>query len=422
MEPSPAELGAGLFLGGYGSYGNRRAEDVLDAPCVRAMYLASGSRAALLLALDLVGIDAASVRALRARIAQTTGLPAEAVLVSCTHSHASPDMQGIWGGVPASYRRRLLDAAVETARTAHLRARPVQLRVASAHIAGLTRNRRGWKEVDTALTALRAVDARGDTVVTLVNFACHPVTLPAENRGVSRDFPGALVDRLDGEIGGVTMYVNGAQGDVNPARTGSARQLQDLGDALAKATADALRSAEVVGEGLRVAARRPLIPVAPARLPPWARRLLGPLTPPLRALAASGSLARLADLLASRGRKDLAQILGGFAATLPGALSASRGAAVQTVVTAIALGREAVAVTVPGEATTRLALPVKGGLKAPHRLVLGLTHDTLGYFLPADEWMAAPVSGYEESVSLGRDAGPAWERAARDVALAVTSG
>lgn len=421
VEPRAAELDAGIFLGGYGTYRSRRAEDVLDAPCARAMYLASGNRAVLLVALDLVGIDASSVRSLRARIAQTTGLPAEAVLVSCTHSHASPDTQGLWGGVPASYRRRLLDAAVETTRTAHLRARPVELRIASTHVAGLTRNRRGWAEVDTSLAALQAVDARGDTVTTLVNFACHPVTLPAENRAVSRDFPGPLVDRLDAELGGVTVYVNGAQGDVNPARTGGARELRDLADALAKATTEALRNAEVAGGGLRLSARRPLIPVAPERLPPWARRALGPLTPPLRALAASGSLAGLADLVASRDRSDLAQVLAGFAATLSGALNAQRGAAVQTVVTAIALGREAVAVTVPGEATTRLALPVKRALQASHRFVLGLTHDTLGYFLPPDEWMAAPVSGYEESVSLGRGAGPAWERAARDAALAVAS-
>lgn len=67
-------------------------------------------------------------------------------------------------------------------------------------------------------------------------------------------------------------------------------------------------------------------------------------------------------------------------------------------------------------------MPVKRELPAPYRLVLGLTHDTLGYFLPPEEWMTAPVSGYEESVSLGREAGPAWERAAREAAQALAAG
>lgn len=420
LEPTAAELGAGIFLGGYGSYRSRRAEGVLDAPQARAMYVGSGNRAVLLLALDLVGLDTASVRALRRRVAGATGLPEDAALVSCTHAHASPDTQGLWGGLPASYRRRLLDVAVETARSAHVRARPVAaLHVATAQVTGLTRNRRGWAEVDTGLTVLRAVDARGDVVATLVNFACHPTTLPASNRAISRDFPGVLVDRLDAELGGVSVFVNGAQGDVNPARGGDAEAMRGLGDALASATVAALRDAEPVEGGIAIAARRPLLPVAPDRLPSWARRLLGPATPPLRMLATSGVLARLSGALARRGRPDLAQVLSGFGATIPGALVTSRGAAVQTAVTAIAFGREAAAVSVPGEATTRLALPVKDAMAVRHRFVLGLTHDTLGYLLPPDEWLAAPVSGYEESVSLGREAGPAWERAAREASLSL---
>ncbi len=418
LEPAADELRAGVFLGGYGTYASRRADGVMDAPEARAMYVGSGNRAVLVLALDLVGLDAASIRTMRRRMAEATGLPGDAVLVACTHSRSSPDTQGLWGGVPASYHCRLVDVAVETARSAYVRARPVAaLRVGTARVTGLTRNRRGWPEVDNDLVALQAVDARGDAVATLVNFACHPTTLPATNRAISRDFPGVLVDRLDAELGGVTVFVNGAQGDVNPAKAGDAEAMRALGDDLAHAVLTALTDAEPIEGAISVAARRPLLPVAPDRLPPWGRRLLGPATPPLRMLAASGALTKLARALASRKRPDLAQVLSGFAATLPGALVTSRGAAVQTTVTAVAFGREAAAVSVPGEATTRLAAPVKGAMAARHRLILGLTHDTLGYLLPPDEWLAAPVSGYEESVSLGREAGPAWASAARDASL-----
>ncbi|HXF51956.1 MAG TPA: hypothetical protein VNM43_09770 [Dehalococcoidia bacterium] len=419
VEPTADELGAGVYLGGYGAFRSRRAETTLDAPCARAMYIGLGDRAVLFLALDLVGLDAGSVRTLRRRVAAATSVAADAVLVSCTHSHASPDTQGLWGGVPASYLRRLLNSALDAARSAHVRARPATLRAGSTVVEGLTRNRRGWADVDTALVALQALDAGGNVVATLVNFACHPTTLTAEHRDVSRDFPGALTDRLDAELGGVTLYVNGAQGDVNPARSGGAEAMRALGEALAERAVRALNDAQPVGEGLFLAARRPLIPVAPERLPRWARSALRPATPALRSLATSGALSKLAAFLADRGRADTAQIVAGFAATLPGALASSRGTAVQTAVTAVAFGREAMGVTVPGEATTHLAMPVKGDLPTPHRLVLGLTHDTLGYFLPPQEWMAAPVAGYEESVSLGREAGPTWERAAREAALAL---
>lgn len=61
---------------------------------------------------------------------------------------------------------------------------------------------------------------------------------------------------------------------------------------------------------------------------------------------------------------------------------------------------------VPGEVLTRLALPLKESLPGPHRLFLGLTNDTLGYFLPTDEWMSGRNGNYEESVSPGPEAGP----------------
>jgi hypothetical protein len=42
---------------------------------------------------------------------------------------------------------------------------------------------------------------------------------------------------------------------------------------------------------------------------------------------------------------------------------------------------------------------------ARHRMFFGLTHDTLGYFVPEDEWMTGRNNNYEESVSMGRRAG-----------------
>jgi len=55
---------------------------------------------------------------------------------------------------------------------------------------------------------------------------------------------------------------------------------------------------------------------------------------------------------------------------------------------------------------TRNAEPIKGAMQAKNKFFLGLNGDTLGYFIPTDEWENAPSgSGYEESVSLGEFAG-----------------
>ena len=44
-------------------------------------------------------------------------------------------------------------------------------------------------------------------------------------------------------------------------------------------------------------------------------------------------------------------------------------------------------------------------MTAPHRMVLGLTGDALGYFIPSDEWMTGKNDDYEESISLGMTVG-----------------
>ena len=63
----------------------------------------------------------------------------------------------------------------------------------------------------------------------------------------------------------------------------------------------------------------------------------------------------------------------------------------------------------PGESLTRNGLEVKQAMTAPPcwrgGMVLGLTGDALGYFIPSDEWMTGLNDDYEESISLGMTVG-----------------
>ena len=44
-------------------------------------------------------------------------------------------------------------------------------------------------------------------------------------------------------------------------------------------------------------------------------------------------------------------------------------------------------------------------MSTPHGAVLGLAGDALGYFVPSDEWMTGLNDDYEESISVGEQAG-----------------
>jgi hypothetical protein len=253
----------------------------------------------------------------------------------------------------------------------------------------------------------------------VVNVACHPTVLPGANQLVSSDFPHGLRRALEGELGGIVLYVNGAQGDVVPTEGGDFATARALGERFAAAAVQALASAREVAGPLAVQERSLTIPLAPARLPPGGRALLMGLAPVVRALARRGAWRPLARRLAARGQGQVATVLAGLAMFGEQAPSLPRPRlVVRTRVTGLRFGDAVQGLAAPGEVLTRLALPLVQEVRAPYRLFLGLTNDTLGYFLPSDEWMSGRNQNYEESVSLGPEAGPKLSEALRTLLAA----
>ena len=60
------------------------------------------------------------------------------------------------------------------------------------------------------------LEAAGGTKAVLVNYGAHPTTRHGENRGISRDYPGVLLDALESVTGAFGLFVNGVVGDVAP--------------------------------------------------------------------------------------------------------------------------------------------------------------------------------------------------------------
>ncbi|MEI8383645.1 MAG: hypothetical protein WCJ09_26255 [Planctomycetota bacterium] len=78
-------------------------------------------------------------------------------------------------------------------------------------------DRRPTQPIDPTVGVIRIDDMSGKPRAFAVHYACHPVTLMGTGV-VSRDFPGAMVDHLERELGDdcLAMYLQGAQGDIDP--------------------------------------------------------------------------------------------------------------------------------------------------------------------------------------------------------------
>jgi hypothetical protein len=406
IAPRADDLRDGLWLGGFGSFRERRATAVHDEPQCRALAVGDGGGTFVLAAMDLVGASGSLLATIRADAARLTHLPESQILLACTHSHGSPDLQGLWGGTGAAYREHVAHRAASAIWDAHRALGHATASAATRTLPGLTKNRRGWPETDDTLTSLRFRSADGKPIATLVNFACHPTTTGSSNTEVSRDWCGYAVDTIERGEGGVAVYVNGAIGDVNPIDASGFGAAQALGEAVAEAAMRSLEHADAIEGYVRVRTEPLALPVRIERLSERVEQAIDRSGFAIAALAKAGGVHAAQMALLAAGRRDLAQMLAALESMSERPKSHHGGVScVRTQCGYVGIGNAFEALAAPGEVLTRLALPLRASLGAPHRMFLGLTHDSLGYFVPEDEWMTGRNDNYEESVSMGRRAG-----------------
>ncbi|QYO63608.1 hypothetical protein [Leptolyngbya sp. 7M] len=99
------------WLAGFNA--DRPANRVNDPLYARAMVVDDGTTPLAVVTLDLVGLSAPDVQRVQKAIAAKVPQLANRILVHATHTHASPDTIGLWGGVSVALR----PAAVCFART-----------------------------------------------------------------------------------------------------------------------------------------------------------------------------------------------------------------------------------------------------------------------------------------------------------------
>ena len=78
-------------------------------------------------------------------------------------------------------------------------------------------DRRPTQPIDPTVGIIRVDDVTGKPRAFAVHYACHPVALMGAGV-ISRDFPGALVDYVEEQLGDdcLALYLQGAQGDLDP--------------------------------------------------------------------------------------------------------------------------------------------------------------------------------------------------------------
>ena len=322
-----------------------------DTLAVRAIVLEASGRRVAWVSLDLLAVEARLTAEVAKRL-QAAGTQPLTLILSASHTHSGPGAyidSAVLGWLALDRFDRDVRAAVVAATVAAIREadaarRPARLATASVAVPGVAKSRLG-QPLDEAMFVLRVSHAGGAPIALVWNFAIHGTTLGARNLRLSGDVMGEASTRLERALGVPVLFVNGAVGDVSPARHGEG-------------------ATTGVGEALATAARQgwaTAVPVERATLS------VGETT-----VALPGPSLSIHNCLGGWWPRPLPLPLG---TVFPR----------ETTLGAVVIG-DLGWVTFPGELQTALGLGIKRAAGLGHAVVAGLSNDYLGYFLAAADY------------------------------------
>jgi hypothetical protein len=204
------------------------AQGVNDPIMARALVLDNGDTKAAIVKIDTIGVT----RSLRDDVeaeAAKLGIPRQNLIVAGAHTHSGP-------GAAASHPlfqliatdcfnaptyQAILGKIVAALKQADASLRPAAIGVDSTSEQRVSKNRANKPGVlDTELGLIKIVDSGGATIGAVMSFAVHGTCLGASNMLFSADVIGADERALEKLLGGVAIFLNGAEGDVAPTQGG----------------------------------------------------------------------------------------------------------------------------------------------------------------------------------------------------------
>jgi hypothetical protein len=418
-----------VYLAGFGQ--NRKATAVHDLLMARAIVLKHGEHKLALVSIDLVGFFHPNVVHVRRR------LPGFAyVVLSSTHNHEGPDTLGLWGpnpftsGIDPDYVKFLEDQIAKTVRAADEAAKPVNARLGTARAPELLHDGREPYIKHDELVAIQFNDPAGKPAGVVVQWNCHPETLSSKNTEISADYVGYTVAHLRERYRCPVVYLTGTVGGLMTSL--SVEVKDDKGQLLKDGTFEKTeRYGRLVGE----LAERALKQAKSVSLAPFAvrsREVYLPLDNKLYLMGRRlGVLKR--DGFLWTGDPNQAEPADDKVQDKP--------LCIRTEVAWLRLGELDVA-CIPGEIYPELVLdkvqhppdpgadfpdaPIEPAIykqmRGPHRMIIGLANDEVGYIIPKRQWDEKPPfcygrtkAQYGEQNSVGPETAPILCRAFEDL-------
>lgn len=226
-------------LSGLGNDSQRMANHILDRLTGTCVAIRDNKgETVLIVTVDMLLVTKWSSDELRAAMHAATGVPAEHILVSATHTHSAPSLTDQGDGRIQRFYERLFRQMARAAVEAIEDLKPATVYVGQRRLEHMTFVRRyllrsdgsfvnrGWgldpntlMHMDSADDQLQVIrfQREGGRDVVLVNWQSHStMTSGTKAYNISADYPGVMRSHVEGSAGCHCAFFQGASGNLVP--------------------------------------------------------------------------------------------------------------------------------------------------------------------------------------------------------------
>ncbi|RME04556.1 MAG: hypothetical protein D6805_02580 [Planctomycetota bacterium] len=370
-----------LYLAGFSP--NRRSRGVHDPLWARTILFSKNEYTFVLCVVDCIGLLHFDTWDIRFQIEKELGIPAYGIVIASTHTHSAPDTIGIWGKPPWKsgknplFVQNLKKAALQSIRLAFYNRKKAKLKFGQVSVDSVLKDSRPPVITDSTLSTIQALDQQRRPIAILVNYSMHPEVLSSKNTLISSDYAHYLREYLEKNNAGIAIFCVGSIGGMQTPRVKSStfQEAKRVGRTLAKAALTSLEKS------------------------------------PFQKIHSIRIFTQRVHLFMSNFQFILAYHLGLFGQSTKQKLRKYSQKTwlpyVPADVSLIRLGNLQI-LTIPGELFPELGHAWMAKLTSPHRFIIGLANNELGYIIPPKQWT---FGAYEETMSIGIRTAPKLEKA-----------
>jgi len=262
----------GIDLTGYAGRPSS-ARCVKDDLYAKALVISDGNQMLSILSLDLLGLNALQVEHIRKIVTQQCDIPANSIMIACSHTHAAPAtiMLRACGNPNTEYTEWLTKTAAQAIVEASQQLETAELFWTTAK-SDLGQYRRGYVRKmpseqgppEETTVKVIVINRRSMPSVVIWNYPCHGTVMGCDNVCISAEWMGVASNTIEQSTDNIAIFLQGCCGDINPRERGGYDVVERVGRSVGKSIVHSLSSTENCGGDIASAMVSVKLPLLPA--------------------------------------------------------------------------------------------------------------------------------------------------------------